>query len=171
MLCFRCGHCQAMADDWEKLGTEWEGHEVGLVGEVDCTDPISEDLCETIEGFPTLRFGDSDDLEEYEGGRSLEELFSFAKETLSTKMCSIKNIDICSDEKKTEIAKYQAMSSDELKGIIETEEAKVRSSVLTMYDKCIHFSCVIYLKYILLYMVLLYFFRLLHQRLTLKQKL
>ena len=117
-----------MAEDWEKLGSEWEGHEIGLVGEVDCTDPVSENLCDTIEGFPTLRFGDADDLEEYEGGRSYEELASFAKETLSSKVCSVKNIDSCSDEKKAEIAKYQTMSAEELMGIIESEEAKVSSN-------------------------------------------
>jgi hypothetical protein len=44
-----------MAGDWEKLAEEWKGHGIALVGEVDCTEPSSESLCErfNVEGFPT----------------------------------------------------------------------------------------------------------------------
>ena len=49
-----------MAADWEKLAKDWEGHAVGLIAEVDCTDPAGKPVCEEfdVEGFPTLMYGD-----------------------------------------------------------------------------------------------------------------
>jgi len=40
-----------------------------LIAEVDCTAEESESICEEngIEGFPTLKYGDADFLESYEG--------------------------------------------------------------------------------------------------------
>ena len=117
----RCGHCQAMAADWETLATEWVGNEQGLIGEVDCDNDDNEPLCSAagVQGFPTLKWGDPDELQEYNGGRDLSSMSSFAKENLKP-MCSLKNIDLCSDEKKAAIEKYKSMSDDKLKEIIDT---------------------------------------------------
>jgi len=123
-----CGHCKAMAGDWEQLGADWDSHEIGMVAEIDCTAEESQDLCDTIEGFPTLRYGDASDLEDYNGGRTYEELVAFAKDTLSSKVCSVKNIDVCSDEKKAQIEKYMAMDFESLVAAIEVEEEKVNAS-------------------------------------------
>jgi len=128
-----CGHCKAMAGDWEQLGADWDSHEIGMVAEIDCTAEESQDLCDTIEGFPTLRYGDASDLEDYNGGRTYEELVAFAKDTLSSKVCSVKNIDVCSDEKKAQIEKYMAMDFESLVAAIEVEEEKVIRSCCTCY--------------------------------------
>ena len=45
----RCGHCRAMAEAWEQLAADWEGHDIGLVGEVDCTTDEGLPLCEDFE--------------------------------------------------------------------------------------------------------------------------
>ena len=37
MITIGCGHCKKMAPDWEKLAGEWDGHDIGLIAEVDCT--------------------------------------------------------------------------------------------------------------------------------------
>lgn len=119
-----CGHCQAMADDWEKLASEWSGHEVGYVAEVDCTIEENTPLCQEndVQGFPTLKYGSPSALMDYEGGRSYEELVEFAKENLKP-ICSPSNLEPCSDDEKAEIEKYQAMSLEELnKGIQEVQE-------------------------------------------------
>ena len=128
-----CGHCKAMASDWEQLGADWDNHEIGMVAEIDCTAEESQDLCDTVEGFPTLRYGDASDLEDYNGGRTYEELAAFAKDTLSSKVCSVKNIDVCSDEKKAQIEKYMAMDFESLVAAIEVEEEKVIRSCCTSY--------------------------------------
>ena len=49
-----------MAPAWEKLTEDWKDHGIGLVGEVDCTSPEGQPLCEKfdVEGFPTLVYGD-----------------------------------------------------------------------------------------------------------------
>mmetsp|Transcript_8105 Transcript_8105/g.12063 ORF Transcript_8105/g.12063 Transcript_8105/m.12063 type:complete len:220 (-) Transcript_8105:184-843(-) len=123
-----CGHCQAMASDWEKLAEDWAGHDIGLVAEVDCTDEESEELCVEVQGFPTLKYGDPEDLEDYDGARGYDELSAFAKDTLSSAVCSLKNIDACSDEKKAQIQTYKDMSTEELAKVIEEEEQKIAVS-------------------------------------------
>ena len=49
--------------DFEKLATEWKGHEIGLVAGIDCTEEDS--LCQQfgVQGFPTLLYGDPADPE------------------------------------------------------------------------------------------------------------
>merc|ERR1719382_1972303 len=120
-----CGHCKKMAPDWEKLSEEWEGNTVGLVAEVDCT-AEGKELCETnsVKGFPTLKWGDPSALEDYQGGRSLEDFQKFAKENLKP-VCSPKNIDLCDADKKATIEKYQAMDAAELKKLVDAEETKI----------------------------------------------
>lgn len=41
----RCGHCRAIAEDWEKLAKDWQSHPIGLVAEVDCTSDEGEAIC------------------------------------------------------------------------------------------------------------------------------
>merc|ERR1712029_627681 len=43
-------------------------------------------------------------------------------------MCSVKNIDLCDDDKKAEIAKFQAMSPADLKAAISAEEQKLEDA-------------------------------------------
>lgn len=49
-----------MAPAWEQLASDWKDHAIGLVAEVDCTDPAGQSVCEDFEvqGFPTLVYGD-----------------------------------------------------------------------------------------------------------------
>ena len=43
-------------------------------------------------------------------------------------MCSPKNLDLCDDEKKAEIEKFQSMSAAELDAAIEKEEQKLEDA-------------------------------------------
>lgn len=117
-----------MAPDWEKLAEEWAGHAVGFVGEVDCT-ADGKPLCEAngVKGFPSIKYGDPAALEDYQAGRSYEDLASFAKENLKP-TCSVNNIDLCDDEKKAEIAKYMALSDKDLEAQIAEEEKKLEKA-------------------------------------------
>lgn len=70
----------------------------------------------------TIKYGDPADLQEYNGGRTFDDIKKHA-ETLGPS-CSPANIDLCDDAKKADIKKFQAMSSDDReKQIKEKEEA------------------------------------------------
>lgn len=43
-------------------------------------------------------------------------------------MCSPKNLDLCDDDKKAEISKYQAMSASDLDAAISAEEKKLEDA-------------------------------------------
>jgi thiol-disulfide isomerase/thioredoxin len=47
-----------MKPDFEKLAIEWKGHAVGLVAGIDCTE--EDELCQkfSVQGFPTIVYGD-----------------------------------------------------------------------------------------------------------------
>jgi hypothetical protein len=50
LLCtYRCAHCRSMAEDWSRLGEDFEGHEYTVVGEVDCTSDEGKPLCDEFE--------------------------------------------------------------------------------------------------------------------------
>jgi len=117
-----CGHCKKMAPDWEALAKEWEGHDIGLVAEVDCTTD-GKPLCDAngVKGFPTLKYGDPSALEDYKGGRSLNDFKTFADANLKP-ICSVNNIDLCDDEKKALIDSLMAKSDAELDSEIKAAE-------------------------------------------------
>jgi len=124
-----------MAPDWEKLSEEWEGNEVGLVAEVDCT-ADGKALCDEngVRGFPTLKWGDPSALEDYQGGRDYNSLAKFAKDNLKP-VCSPNKLELCDDEKKAQIEKYLAMSADDLAAAIEAEEKKIADAEKTFTDE------------------------------------
>ena len=112
----------------EKLAKAWKDDKVGLVAEVDCT-AEGQPLCEAndVQGFPTLKWGDPSNLEEYEGGRDFNSLSKFAKTSLKP-MCSPKNLDLCDKEQKAVIEKYLAMPKTELDALIEAEKKKLKDA-------------------------------------------
>lgn len=117
-----------MAPDWEKLAGEWDGHEVGLVAEVDCT-ADGKPLCDAngVRGFPTLKYGDPTSLDDYQGGRDYDALAKFATDNLKP-ICSPSNLDICDDDKKKQIEDLMAKSIEDLDAAIEEEEKKLTAA-------------------------------------------
>merc|ERR1712187_1041919 len=77
-----------------------------------------------VRGYPSIKYGDPTDLKDYNGGRSFEELKKFAEENLGPS-CGPDNIDLCDEEKKALIEKFQAMDVDTLKKEIEEAQAKI----------------------------------------------
>lgn len=114
-----------MKADWEKLMAEFKDSTTALVGDVDCT-AAGESLCKDVgvQGYPTIKHGDPNDLQDYEGGRSFDDLSSWAKANLGPQ-CGPKYLDLCDDSKKAEIAKYSAMSTDELAAFIQDGKDKL----------------------------------------------
>ena len=117
-----------MKPDWDKLMDAFAGSATQLVADVDCT-AEGKPLCDTagVRGYPTIKWGDPAALEDYQGGRDYDSLKKFAEENLKP-ICSPSNIDLCDDDKKAEIKKFQDMGAEELEKLIkekEDEQAKV----------------------------------------------
>lgn len=117
-----------MKPDWDKLAEAFEGSATQLVADVDCT-AGGKDLCDAngVRGYPTLKYGDPTDLQDYQGGRTFDDLKKFAEENLKP-MCSVKNIDLCDDAKKADIKKYQDMKAEDLDAAIAAEEKKLEDA-------------------------------------------
>jgi len=120
-----------MKPDWDKLIDKFSGSATQLVADVDCT-ADGKPLCDAngVKGYPTIKWGDPADLQDYQGGRSYDDLEKFATANLKP-VCSPKNIDLCDDAKKAEIAKLQALPASELDAMIEEEMAKMEDAEAT----------------------------------------
>merc|ERR1740127_299945 len=99
-----------------------------LIADVDCTS-AGKPLCDSngVKGFPTIKYGDPADLQDYKGGRDLKSLKAHAEEKL-VPMCSPAKLELCDDEKKAQIQKFQAMSADELEKMFEAEVKKLQAT-------------------------------------------
>jgi len=117
-----------MKPDWDKLMEDNKDSTTQLIADVDCTTD-GKPLCDSngVRGFPTLKYGDPSDLQDYNGGRDYDSLAKFIKEELKP-VCSPANIDLCDDEKKAEIEKLEKMSDADLDAAIAAEEKKVEDA-------------------------------------------
>lgn len=128
-----------MKPDWDKLMRNWNKGErlkTSLIADVNCEDETSKPLCEThgVDGFPTLKWGDPSFLEDYDGERDFKSLKKFAFANLKPK-CSPVNIDLCDEQKKADIAKYQAMSPEDLEAAIEEKTAVIEAKKEKIREK------------------------------------
>merc|ERR1712224_475831 len=122
------GHCKKLKPDWDKLIDEYKDSKTALVADVDCTTE-GKSLCEThgIRGYPTIKWGDPSALEDYDGGRSLSDLQTFASENLKP-ICGPKNLDLCDDEKKKEIADLMALADADLDAKIAEKKKEIEAA-------------------------------------------
>lgn len=118
-----CGHCKKMKPAWDNVMKEFEGSESVLVADVDCIGD-GKPLCDKVgvKGFPTIKYGDPNDLQDYSGGRDESELKTFA-ETLKPG-CIVNTLENCSDEQKKTIEELQKKPFEDLKALVlaETKE-------------------------------------------------
>jgi hypothetical protein len=112
-----------MKPAWDQLMEENDS-----VFDVDCTAGGSS-LCQAqgVQGYPTIKYGDPSALEDYQGGRSYDDLKKFADENLKPS-CGPSNLDLCDDDKKKEIEELMALSDDDLKSKIEDGEKKIKDA-------------------------------------------
>lgn len=115
-----------MKPAWDKLMDTYKDHPTVVIADVDCT-ADGKSLCDKneVQGFPTIMYGDPDNLEKYEGGRDLKALKKFAKKNLGPK-CGPANIDLCDAEKKAKIEELLAMDTAALKAAIEEKEGVIK---------------------------------------------
>jgi len=93
---------------------EFEESETALVADVDCT-ADGKALCSKVgvKGYPTLKYGDPNNLEDYKGGRDYDDLLTFAQENLGP-TCGPDNMDLCNDEEKAKIEEIMAKGLETL---------------------------------------------------------
>jgi len=117
-----------MKPDWDKLAAEYEDSKTILIGDVDCT-AGGKELCNEVgvRGYPTIKTGDPNNLEDYKGGRTLSDLKKHAAENLGPS-CGPLNLDLCDDTKKAAIEKYQAMSDADLDKFVSESEATMETA-------------------------------------------
>lgn len=127
-----CGHCKAMKPTWDTLMSEYEGSATVLVADVDCIGS-GKDLCSKVgvKGFPTIKYGDPDNLEDYKGGRDAKSLQKFASELKPS--CDVDTLENCSDEQKSTIETLNSQTEEYLKTQVEKEAAE-RKAAETLFE-------------------------------------
>jgi len=119
-----------MKPAWDELMEEFKDSKTALIADVDCT--VHQDLCgkHGVQGYPTIKYGDPNNLEDYQGGRSLEDLKKFASENLGPS-CGPNNLDLCDDAQKKEINDALALDAAALDAKIAEGEKKLEDAEST----------------------------------------
>merc|ERR1712193_157311 len=86
-----------MKPDWDKLIAEFKDSKTVLIADVDCA-AGGKSKCDEVgvRGYPTIKYGDPSDLQDYKGGRDYKALKKHAESLGPT--CSPSNIDLCDDD-------------------------------------------------------------------------
>merc|ERR1719198_662788 len=94
-----------------------------LIADVDCT-AAGKGLCSDIgvRGYPTIKYGDPSDLQDYKGGRSFDDLKKFAGDLKPS--CSPKNLELCDEEKKKSIEEFKTMGAEKREAMIKEKEGE-----------------------------------------------
>eukprot|EP01084_Bolivina_argentea_P311155 538566_1 len=117
-----------MKPDWDKLMEKMNGDEKfssgAVIADVDCT--VEQGLCSKfgVMGYPTIKYGDPNDMQAYNGGRDYAALEKHAKENLGPS-CGPDTLDLCDEDQKNEIQEVQKMSDEDIAAKVESEEKKL----------------------------------------------
>lgn len=135
-----CGHCKAMAPSWDTLTEDYKDSDSLFVSECDCTAGC-KDLCSHVgvQGYPTLKYGDVNSLQDYKGGRDLDSMKKHA-ETIKP-ACSPGRRESCSAQELEQLDELLSKSKDELlemvneqEAVIATAEKEFETSVKSLQD-------------------------------------
>jgi len=113
-----------MKPDWDKLMAAFKDSKDTLIADVDCT-AGGKSLCEQVgvRGYPTIKHGDPNDLQDFKGGRDLAALQKFA-EGLGPQ-CGPANLDLCDAEKKKQIEEFQALGAEKREEMVKSKEGEL----------------------------------------------
>ena len=98
-----------MKPAWDQLGDEYSTSSSVVIADVDCT--VESELCGDygVQGYPTIKYftseGDAKG-EDYQGGRSFDDLKQFVADTLEVK-CLLTDDAGCSDKEKEFMDKWK----------------------------------------------------------------
>merc|ERR1719159_2053761 len=123
-----------MKPSWDKLMEAFSDSKSVVIADVDCT-AAGKALCEEVgvQGYPTIKYGDPNALEDYEGGRGFDELKEFADANLGPS-CGPANLDLCDEAKKQEITKLMAKSLSDIEAQVD-EKTKLIAEEESKFEK------------------------------------
>lgn len=125
-----CSHCKKLAPTWHRVAEELSNYSSFVMATVDCTS--HKELCEKhgVKGYPTLKYGDPEDLVKYKGGRTYEAISKKAL-TLATAECSLDFPNLCDIQRQGQIEFLRTLAAEELDARIwegERDSAQARKS-------------------------------------------
>jgi len=125
-----------MKPAWDQLIQAFADSKTVLVADVDCT-AAGKTMCEEVgvQGYPTIKYGDPNALEDYEGGRGFDELKEFADTNLGPS-CGPAYLDLCDEAKKAEITKLMAESMSDLQAKVD-EKTKAIAEEESKFEKAV----------------------------------
>jgi hypothetical protein len=111
---------------WKNLIEDYEDSDHVLIADVDCTSEAGRPLCKryNVDGYPTLKYGDPSNLEEYEGERDYDSLKSLVMDELEPS-CSPDFLHLCNRDQKLLIQDYMGMEYKDLDELIEVAMAEI----------------------------------------------
>ena len=131
-----CGHCKKMKPAWDKLMEQYKDSETVLIGDVDCIGS-GKPLCDEVgvQGFPTIKYGDPDNLEAYQGGRDFDALDEFAK--VLKPPCNVNTLEHCSVEDKVLIDDLTTAPLEYIKNLLDLEKEE-RKTIEKTFDDAVN---------------------------------
>ena len=113
---------------------EFKDHKSTGVFDVDCT-ADGKPLCDSngVRGFPTIKHGDPNSLEDYNGGRDYDALKAFADGLKP--ICSPSQRDLCDEEQLAKIDEYTKLGADALQALIDDGEKAVQDAEQNFKDE------------------------------------
>jgi len=125
------GHCKKMKPDWDKLMAKYADSPTVVIADIDCT-AGGKPLCDAhgVRGYPTIKYGDPNALEDYKGGRTYADLEKFAAESLGPS-CGPANMDLCNDDEKAEINALLELTDEEIAAKIDEGTKKMADAEAT----------------------------------------
>jgi len=115
-----------MKPDWDKLISEYKDSDKIVIADVDCTAGGKAKCDEVgVRGYPTIKYGDPDDLQDYKGGRTYADLKKFASEL--GPQCGPGALDLCDEDKKKKIEEFQGIPAAKRQEMIDEKETEMKT--------------------------------------------
>merc|ERR1719271_40382 len=116
-----------MKPDWDRVMDDFKDHKTTGVFDVDCTSD-GKPLCDSngVRGFPTIKHGDPNSLEDYNGGRDYDALKAFADELKP--ICSPTQRDLCDEEQLAKIDEYAGLGKEALAALVAEGEQSIKDA-------------------------------------------
>jgi len=116
-----------MKPAFDKLAKEFDDSKHVVIGDVDCT--VHQGLCSQhgVRGYPTIKYWNGGDAEDYKGGRSYDGLKKFVDENLDP-ICSLDNKDACEADQLKELEAAAAMKPADRQAEIKDIEGKIKAA-------------------------------------------